>query len=65
MMKAIFVESSIFEKHRSGYMSDDEYQLFQRELLTEPVKGDVIQATGGLRKVRVAVKGKGNVVVHE
>ena len=58
-MKAVFVESSIFEKHRSDYMSDDEYSAFQHELLSEPVKGDVIQGTGGLRKVRVAAKGKG------
>ncbi|MFT6896629.1 MAG: hypothetical protein ACJA13_001031 [Paraglaciecola sp.] len=43
-MKAVFVESSIFEKHRSDYMSDDEYSAFQRELLSEPVKGDVITA---------------------
>lgn len=40
-------------------MSDGEYSVFQRELLSEPVKGDVIQGTGGLRKIRVAVKGKG------
>lgn len=58
-MEAVFVESSIFEKHRSDYMSDDEYSAFQRELLSEPVKGDVIQGTGGLRKIRVAAKGKG------
>ena len=57
-MKAVFVESSIFEKHRSDYMSDDEYSAFQRELLSEPVKGDVIQGTGGLRKIRVSAKGK-------
>jgi len=58
-MKSIFVESSIFEKHRSEYLSDGDYQLFQCSLLAEPNKGDVIQGTGGLRKVRVAAKGKG------
>ena len=58
-MKSIFVESSIFEKHRSEYLSDDDYQLFQCALLAEPNKGDVIQGAGGLRKVRVAAKGKG------
>jgi len=31
----------------------------QNELLKTPTKGDVIQGTGGLRKVRVASKGKG------
>ena len=58
-MKSIFVESSIFEKHRSEYLSDDDYQLFQCALLAEPSKGDVIQDFGGLRKVRVAAKEKG------
>jgi|TARA_R110002096_G_scaffold43408_1_gene116958 hypothetical protein len=28
-------------------------------LLAEPNEGDVIQGTGGLRKVRIAAKGKG------
>lgn len=58
-MEAVFVESSIFERHRQNYMSDDEYRAFQQELLINPLQGDVIQGTGGLRKVRVAIKGKG------
>lgn len=58
-MKSLFVESSIFEKHRELYLSDDEYRLFQADLMVNPKQGDVIQGTGGLRKVRVASKGKG------
>ncbi len=58
-MKNVFVESTIFEKHRDNYLSDDEYRLFQIELMANPIVGDVIQGTGGLRKVRVASKGKG------
>jgi len=50
--------TSIFEKHRSEYLSDDDYRLFQCALLAEPNKGDVIQDSGGLRKVRAAAKGK-------
>jgi hypothetical protein len=64
-MKSIFVESSIFEKHRREYLSDNDYQLFQCGLLAEPNKCDVIQDAGGLRKVRVAAKGRVSVVVHE
>jgi hypothetical protein len=59
------MKSSIFEKHRSEYLSDADYQLFQYSLLVEPNKGDVVQGTGGLGKVRVAAKGRGSVVVHE
>lgn len=58
-MKSVFVESTIFEKHRDEYLSDDEYRLFQAELMLNPHLGDVIQGTGGLHKIRVASKGKG------
>lgn len=58
-MKAVFVESSIFEKHRSAYLPDDEFQQFQNDLLENPLVGDVIQGTGGLRKVRVGIQSRG------
>ncbi len=58
-MKSVFVESTIFEKYRDEYLSDEEYRLFQAELMLNPKLGDVIQGTGGLRKIRVASKGKG------
>ena len=48
-MKSIFVESSLFERLRGEYLSDDDYQLFQCALLAEPKKGDAIQGAGGLR----------------
>lgn len=53
------VQSTIFERYREGYLSDDEYRLFQAELMSNPKQGDVIQGTGGLRKIRVASNGKG------
>lgn len=58
-MKSIFVESTIFEKYRALYLTDEEYTLFQAELMADPKKGDVIQGTGGLRKIRVAGKDRG------
>ncbi|MDW6094520.1 type II toxin-antitoxin system RelE/ParE family toxin [Vibrio rhizosphaerae] len=58
-MKSIFIESTIFEKYRSEYLSDEAFRLFQAELMLNPKRGDVIQGTGGLRKIRVASKGKG------
>ncbi|MCL2892356.1 MULTISPECIES: type II toxin-antitoxin system RelE/ParE family toxin [Brenneria] len=51
-MEAIFVELPFFERHRAEYLSDDEYRDFQQMLLAYPQCGDVIQHTGGLRKVR-------------
>ncbi|MGB0835901.1 MAG: type II toxin-antitoxin system RelE/ParE family toxin [Psychrobium sp.] len=58
-MESVFIESSIFEQHRANYLSDEEFRLFQADLMASPKQGDVIQGTGGLRKVRVASKGKG------
>lgn len=51
-MKGLFIELPSFNKHRSDYLEDDEYQLLQVSLLESPSIGDVIQGTGGLRKVR-------------
>lgn len=58
-MRSVFVESTIFEKYRDKYLNDEEYRLFQAELMSNSKQGDVIQGTGGLRKIRVASKGKG------
>lgn len=58
-MNSVFVESSLFEKYRHQYLSDEEYRIFQAELMLNPKQGDVIQGTGGLRKIRVASRGKG------
>lgn len=58
-MKCIFVESTIFAKHRDAHLSDEEFRLFQAGLISDPKQGDVIQGTGGLRKIRIASKGKG------
>ena len=51
-MKATFVELPPFERTRKDYMDDDAYRLFQQELMTNPTAGDVIEGTGGLRKLR-------------
>lgn len=51
-MKAVFVELPAFERNRSQYMNDENFSDFQQELLINPKAGEVIQGTGGLRKVR-------------
>lgn len=53
-MKFIFIELPFFEKYRADYLSDEEYRTLQNELLNHPEKGDLIQRTGGLRKIRIA-----------
>ncbi len=51
-MKATFVELPAFERHRSSYFDDAAFRAFQSYLIRNPTAGDVIQGTGGLRKVR-------------
>jgi mRNA-degrading endonuclease RelE of RelBE toxin-antitoxin system len=54
-----FIESNIFEKQVDGLLSDDEFAMFQGFLFSNPKAGAVIQGTGGLRKVRWAIQGRG------
>ncbi|WP_237387145.1 type II toxin-antitoxin system RelE/ParE family toxin [Xenorhabdus sp. Sc-CR9] len=55
----IFIETAIFTEDCKALLSDDEYREFQQYLADNPAAGDVIQHTGGLRKVRWASRGKG------
>ena len=60
-MKAEFVELPAFELHRAEYLDDEGFRALQNALMTKPDAGDVMQGTGGLRKLRVADprRGKG------
>jgi mRNA-degrading endonuclease RelE of RelBE toxin-antitoxin system len=54
-----FVESPTFTRQINELLTDAEYAAFQQELAANPVAGDVIPGLGGLRKIRMAAKGKG------
>ncbi|MBF8287475.1 MAG: toxin [Candidatus Rokubacteria bacterium] len=58
-MKAIFVELPVFERHRAEYLDDEAFSSLQRELMHNPAAGEVIEGTGGLRKMRLADKRRG------
>ncbi|MBV5297784.1 MAG: toxin [Rhodoferax sp.] len=51
-MNAVFVELPPFERIRKTYMDDEAYSLLQQSLMDNPTAGDVIEGTGGLRKLR-------------
>jgi hypothetical protein len=53
-MKALFIELPAFERHRADYLDDSQFQALQLVLMANPAAGDVMPATGGLRKLRVA-----------
>jgi mRNA-degrading endonuclease RelE of RelBE toxin-antitoxin system len=55
----IFIETDIFTEDLKELLTDDEYSKFQQHLAENPHAGDVIQKTGGLRKVRWSAQGKG------
>jgi len=55
----ISIETPIFTEDLSGLLTDKEYAEFQNFLAANPLAGDIIQQTGGLRKVRWSTRGKG------
>ena len=56
-----FIEATPFTQHLEDFLSDDQYRELQTLLLLSPTEGDVIQGTGGFRKLRWADtrRGKG------
>ncbi|OGV28283.1 MAG: hypothetical protein A3F18_03045 [Legionellales bacterium RIFCSPHIGHO2_12_FULL_37_14] len=55
----IFIETPIFTADLKKLLTDEEYAEFQHYLADNPKIGDVIQNTGGLRKIRWTANGKG------
>jgi len=55
----VFIETPVFTAQVKELLSDEAYAAFQQYLAANPEAGDVIKDTGGLRKVRWAVQGRG------
>lgn len=59
-MRRSFVLTSGFEKSWADLgLSDDELRVLQSLLIDDPESGDVIQGTGGARKIRIPMEGRG------
>ena len=54
-----FIESPIFTRLMQELLTDDSYARLQQFLEANPDAGDVIQGTGGLRKIRWSTEGRG------
>src|SRR5580692_4834278 len=52
-------ETAIFSRRADALLSADERDALITFLAENPLAGDVIKGTGGVRKVRFAAKGKG------
>ena len=55
----VFIETPIFTADVCALLSDEEYAALQQHLVAQPNAGPVIAGTGGLRKIRWVVAGKG------
>ena len=55
----VFIETSIFTKLINQHLSEEEYLGLQTHLLQHPDAGAIIRGTGGVRKMRWRVVGKG------
>ncbi|OLF53261.1 toxin [Pseudomonas chlororaphis] len=51
-MDALFIELPPFQRYRQSYLDDELFRCLQFELLKNPEAGDLIEGTGGLRKLR-------------
>jgi mRNA-degrading endonuclease RelE of RelBE toxin-antitoxin system len=58
-MHATLIELPNFSKYREDYLDDYEYGKLQELLVNNPTSGDVIQETGGLRKLRYGDSNRG------
>lgn len=55
----VIIETSVFTKQVQTLLTDEEYRQLQAELVRRPEAGAVIPGSGGLRKVRWSMPGRG------
>ena len=54
-----FIESPAFTRLILQLLDEDEYRSFQNHLAENPAAGDVIPGMAGLRKISIALPGRG------
>lgn len=55
----VFIETPVFTRTIRRVMTDEEYRQLQSALVVRPDMGDMIPGSGGLRKLRWKVSGRG------
>ncbi len=53
------IETPSFTKRVQKILSEEEYRLFQIKLIGDPDAGNIIQGSGGIRKIRWSGSGRG------
>jgi hypothetical protein len=54
-----FVETTLFTHLVDDYFTDEEYAALQSAIVGNPEAGDVIRGSGGVRKLRWSLPGRG------
>jgi len=54
-----FVETRLFTRLVQAYLTDDDYARLQQALAANPELGEVVPDTGGVRKMRWGIAGRG------
>ena len=54
-----FVETKLFTRLVLEYLSDDEYSELQQALIANPEAGAIVPGSGGVRKLRWGLAGRG------
>lgn len=54
-----FIETPTFTRLLTALLTDEEYRGLQNVLIENPEQGDLIQGSGGIRKLRHALSGRG------
>jgi hypothetical protein len=54
-----FVETKLFTRLVQEYLNDDQYRQLQQALIAEPEAGSIIPGSGGVRKLRWGIAGRG------
>jgi len=55
----IFIETRAFTRLIYDYMSEEEYLGLQSYLLQHPAAGSIVPGSGGVRKMRWSMEGRG------
>lgn len=53
------IETTVFTKRLKTLLPDEDYRGLQNEIIVNPEKGKIINGSGGLRKIRWSIPGKG------
>lgn len=57
--RVVFLETPVFTRQIQALVDDEQYRELQARLMAKPEAGDLIPRSGGLRKIRMGLAGRG------